>query len=202
MNTWPLRSRRGMMGVVNRPRQGDDEVRSVPKKRPRAARKQRTREHIIADLSAHHVEGHILRCGFTAERVVHDYGVDLYMTTYNAQGEVENDFVLFQLKATDRLKRTSDNAAVALRLERADLDWWLVETFPVILVIYDAPADVAYWLYVQAHLENTKGASTSRGKSVTVHIPLTNVLTEDAINHFARAKAAVQAQTKGVRHHE
>jgi hypothetical protein len=65
-----------------------------------------TREHIIADLSAHHVEGPIVRCGFTAERVVHDYGVDLYMTTYTAQGEVENDVVLFQLKGTDQLMRT------------------------------------------------------------------------------------------------
>jgi hypothetical protein len=173
----------------------------VAKKRPRAERKKRTREHIIADLSAHHVEGHILRCGFTAERVVHDYGLDLYMTTYTAHGEVENDFVLFQLKATDRLKRTSDNSAVMFRLEKADLDWWLVETFPVILVIYDAQADVAYWLYVQAHFKEPEGV-LSRGKSVTVHIPITNVLNEDAIRHFTAAKSAVQAQTKGVRHHE
>jgi hypothetical protein len=153
-------------------------------------------------LSAHHVEGHILRCGFTAERVVHDYGVDLYMTTYNAHGEVENDFVLFQLKATDRLQWTSDDSAVMLRLETTDLHWWLVETFPVILVIYNAQADVAYWLYVQAQIEKPHGLSTGRGKSVTVHIPITNVLNEDAIRHFAAAKAAVQAQTKGVKHHE
>jgi hypothetical protein len=178
------------------------EVGPVPKKRPRTARKKRTREHIIADLSAHHVEGHILRCGFTAERVVHDYGVDVYMTTYTAQGEVENDFVLFQLKATDRLKRTSDRSAIVFRLERADLDWWLVETFPVILVVYDAQADVAYWLYVQAHYEGRKGWPANRGKTVTVHLPMGNVVDEDAIRHFAAAKAAVQAQTKGVRHHE
>jgi hypothetical protein len=174
----------------------------VPKKRPRTGRKIRTSEHVIADLSAHHVEGHILRCGFTAERVVHDYGVDVYMTTYTARGEVENDFVLFQLKATDRLKRTADDSAVVFRLARADLAWWLVETFPVILVVYDAPADRAYWLYVQAHFEGKKGLASGRGKSVTVHIPAVNVLDEDAIRRFAAAKAAVQAQTRGVRHGE
>jgi hypothetical protein len=174
----------------------------VPRKRPNTARKRRTREHIIADLSAHHVEGHILRCGFPAERVVHDYGVDLYMTTYTSHGEVENDFVLFQIKATDRLKRTSDRSAVVFRLERADLDWWLVETFPVILVIYDAKADRAYWLYVQSHFERSTGSPASHGKFVAVHIPIANVLDEEAIRHFAEAKAAVQAQTKGVRHHE
>lgn len=174
----------------------------MPKKRPQRARKTRTRAHIIADLSAHHVEGHILRCGFTAERVVHDYGVDLYMTTYNAQGEVDNDFVLFQLKATDHLKVTPESSAVVLRLDRLDLDGWLVETFPVILVIYDAQADVAYWLYVQAHFEARQGLPSGHAKSVTVHIPTANVLDEAAIRHFAAAKAAVQAQTKWVRHHE
>jgi hypothetical protein len=176
------------------------EVGSVAMKRRKPARKKRTREHIIADLSAHHVEGHILRCGFTAERVTYDYGVDVYMTTYTAQGEVENDFVLFQLKATDRVNRTSDNAAVVFRLARADLDRWLVETFPVILVVYDAQADRAYWLYVQAQFERRQRMPTSQRKSVTVHIPIANVVDADAIRHFAAAKAAVQAQTKGVRH--
>ena len=31
-------------------------------------RKRRTREHIITDLSVHHVEGHVLRCGWVVER--------------------------------------------------------------------------------------------------------------------------------------
>jgi hypothetical protein len=57
-------------------------------------------------------------------------------------------------------------------------------------------------LYIQAHFEETKGTSPRPGKSVTVHIPVTNVLNEDAIRRFAAAKAAVQVQTKGVRHHE
>src|SRR5438552_8139828 len=122
---------------MGRSRVGDVEKGVVRRNRPKPARKKRTRGHIIADLSAHHVEGPILRCGFTAERVVHDYGVDLYMTTYTAQGEVENDVVLFQLKGTDRLLRTPNGSEVVFRLDRADLDWWLAETFPVILVVYD-----------------------------------------------------------------
>jgi hypothetical protein len=62
--------------------------------------------------------------------------------------------------------------------------------------------DVAYWLYVQAHFEARKGWPANRGKTVTIHLPMANVLDEGAIRHFAAAKAAVQAQTKGVRHHE
>ena len=88
------------------------------KKPPRPVRKRRTREHVIADLAVHHVEGHVLRCGFTVERVVHDYGVDLYLTTYNAAGEVESGLVLLQLKATDHLRRTADGTAILFRIER------------------------------------------------------------------------------------
>lgn len=174
----------------------------MPKKRPKAARKRRTRQHIIADLGAHHVEGYILRCGFTAERVSHDYGVDLFMFTYNADGEVENDFVLFQLKATDQLKWTSDQSAVVFRLDRADLDWWLAETFPVILVLYDAQTDVGYWLYIQAHFGQKKAPLPGWGKSVTVQIPRQQVVNADAIRRFAAAKASIQAEMKGVKHHE
>jgi hypothetical protein len=59
----------------------------MPGKVPKRGRKRRTREHVLADLSVHHVEGPILRCGFAAERVRHDYGVDLYMTTYRLRQE-------------------------------------------------------------------------------------------------------------------
>jgi hypothetical protein len=37
-------------------------------------RKRRTRQHVIADLSVHHVEGFVLAEGHTAQRVERDYG--------------------------------------------------------------------------------------------------------------------------------
>jgi hypothetical protein len=45
-------------------------------------RKRRTREHVIADLSVHHVEGFILEEGHTAQRLDSDYGYDLVLFTY------------------------------------------------------------------------------------------------------------------------
>jgi hypothetical protein len=146
------------------------------------------------------VEGPILRCGFTAERVVHDYGLDLQMTTYDRNGEVESESVQFQLKATDHPRHTPDGTAVVFRVEQGALDFWLQQTFPVILVVYDARAEVAYWLYVQAHFAGEKRSRGKDGK--TVHIPTANVLDEAAIRRFAAAKAAIHQQTKGVRHHD
>jgi hypothetical protein len=121
------------------------------------------------------------------------------MTTYDSNGEVESDWVLFQVKATDHLKRTADGGSVLFPVERIDLNRWIAETYPVILVVYDARADVGYWLYVQAHFANRRlRAGTSA--TVTAHIPAANMLDEAAIRRFAVAKAAIQKQTKGVRH--
>jgi hypothetical protein len=94
----------------------DAEVEAtLPRERRGTARKRRTRQHVIADLGVHHVEGPILRCGFTAERIAHDYSLDLYMTTYAADGQAETDWVLFQVKATEHLKRTADGESVIFR---------------------------------------------------------------------------------------
>lgn len=40
-------------------------------------RKKRTREHVLADLSANHVERVALSCGYAVDRVWNDYGLDL-----------------------------------------------------------------------------------------------------------------------------
>ncbi len=61
---------------------------AVAKGKP-ISRKRRTREHVIADLSVNYVERQVLLCGFTVERRWHDYGFDLFMNTYDPNGEIE-----------------------------------------------------------------------------------------------------------------
>lgn len=150
-------------------------------------RKRRMREHVIADLSVNHVERFILRCGWTAERTRHDYGIDLFMQTYNASGETESGWVRFQLKATDNLRRSVDGKVIPLRLEWRDLLFWLNERQPVILVLYDAQGDRAFWLYVQEYFRQLQWkARTAAAATITVHIPAGNILHEAAIQLFAR----------------
>lgn len=150
-------------------------------------RKRRTREHVIADLSVHHVEGFVLRCGWTVERMRHDYGIDLLMQTYNANGEVESGRVLYQLKATDSLKPSADGSVIPVRLEWRDLLFWLNEVKPVILVVYDAHQDRAYWLNVQEYFRGQQWAKRAgSATTVTVHVPTVNALNEEAIRLFAR----------------
>ena len=104
----------------------------MPRHQP-ANRKRRTREHIIADLSVNFVERQALLCGHSVERWLHDYGIDLLLRTFSANGQVESGAIYFQAKATDHLKRVADTY-VAVTIKRADLRAWLTEPFPVILV--------------------------------------------------------------------
>jgi hypothetical protein len=109
----------------------------------KAARKRRTREHIIADLSINHVERVVLRSGHTVERFWHDYGFDLLLYTYDNNGEYENGDVRLQVNATDNLNRTT-GGTISWRLEWAHLRHWLNEPMPVILIVYHATHDEAF----------------------------------------------------------
>jgi hypothetical protein len=165
-------------------------------------RKRRTRSHIIADLSVNHFERHALLCGYTVERVEHDYGVDLILYTYDANGEPESDAISIQMKATDHLTILEDQQTIAFVVEQADLDSWLAQTMPLILILYDAVAEIAYWLYIQAYFTRQLGFDVARtGKTVTVHVPKSNVVDQAAIRRFAEFKADVARQTKGAVHH-
>ena len=114
-------------------------------------RKRRTRAHVIADLSANHVERHVLLAGYTVEHIHKDYGYGMTMSTYDPNGQIENGQVLIQLKATDHLRTTARGRAAACRVDVADLATWRHEWVPVILILYDASIDRAHWLCVQKH---------------------------------------------------
>ena len=162
------------------------------------ARKKRTRQHVIADLSVNHIERYALRCGFSAERVQHDYGIDLVLFTYSGDGEIEPGQVYVQLKATDNLNVLQDRQTIAFPVKRSDLELWLREPMPYILVIYDAQADIAYWVYVQAYFEQMTDFSLERaGDIVIVHLHRARVVDEDAVRRFARYKNSILQQLDG-----
>jgi hypothetical protein len=161
----------------------------MARQRRATERKCRTREHVLADLSANYVEKQGLLCGFAVSRVPLDYGIDLMLQTFNRRGEVENGWIPFQLKGTDRVKLVGGGRAVSCRIERADLRHWLREWEPVILALYDARADLAYWLYVRGYFAGRTGFDVNRAaERVSVSIPRGNVLNREAMQGLARPK--------------
>jgi hypothetical protein len=178
--------------------------RALGKKKRLSLRKRRTREHVIADLSVNHVERHALLSGCTVERMVHDYGIDLLLFTYNRVGEIEEGQVFLQLKATEHLKVHSDGTSIAVRVEKPDLRHWLEKLLPVILIVYDAQSDVAYWLYVQAYFASQASFSLERvGDRASIRVPRANVVNQAAIRVFGRFRDDILAQVEGrIQHHE
>ena len=165
-------------------------------------KKRRTRQHVIAELSANHVERYALLCGFSAERVEHDYGIDLILFTYDDNGEIENGQIFIQLKATESLRVLGDQETISFSVEHSDLELWLKEPMPCMLVMYDALADEGYWQYVQAYFENLADFDLAQaGETVTIHLPKDNVVDQNAIHAFARYRDAVLSQLQRVIRH-
>jgi hypothetical protein len=165
----------------------------LPKQPLHPPRKRRTREHVLADLSANHVEKCALECGFAVERISKDYGLDLAVFTFDELGLLEGGVIWVQLKATDHLKTTRDGQSVLVRIDRRDLLAWIAEVNPVFLVVYDAVSDRAYWLYVQSYFGDQQAFAKLRGKTVSIDVPKTNLVGAKAMREFARAKAAIRA---------
>jgi hypothetical protein len=144
----------------------------------------------------------ILLCGFSVERVIHDYGIDLLLSTHDRRGVIQNGYIALQLKATDSPRFVANGSAVACALDTRDLLHWLSEPWPVILVLYDGGHDRAWWVYVQAYFSDAWAMRPSDERhSVTVHLPVENVLDPIAVRQFSRYRAAVLRQIgRAIRH--
>jgi len=143
-------------------------------------RKRRTRQHVIADLGVHHVEGLILAEGHTAERVACDYGYDLVMTTYDSHGYIEPNQVYFQIKGSETLKSVA--GAYVCDIDIRDYNLWLHEQTPVVLVLFDVARDIAVWEDIQRYFLREETRKPQRGaRWVRVSIPEHHVMSRSAI---------------------
>lgn len=93
-----------------------------------------------------------------------------------------------QLKATDHLKTSRDGRSALVGVERRDVLSWMRELYPVILVLYDAARDLAYYLVIADYFAGANVFVRLKGATVTVPVPLDNVVSEQAIRHLARLK--------------
>jgi hypothetical protein len=153
-------------------------------------RKQRTREHVIADLSVNHVERLALEQGHTAQRVASDYGYDLVMWTFDGRGYVEPGSVLIQIKAAEVLPTVGEE--YTFDADVRDYNLWMREETPVILILYEATRRRAYWLFIQDYFASVS-ARRPRGESKTirVRVPKSQTLTRrsiDAIRNFKNGR--------------
>jgi hypothetical protein len=159
-------------------------------------RKQRTRQHVIADLSVHHLEGFVLEEGHTAQQLQRDYGYDLLMFTYDERGYVEPGFVSLQVKAAESLQ--SAGPEYAFDLDVRDYNLWMAEKMPVVLVLFDASRRRAYWLAVKEYFREDATRQPRKGaKTVRVHVAGRQRLNRRAIGKMRELKNRLHARVKG-----
>jgi hypothetical protein len=152
-------------------------------------RKRRTRAHVIADLSVHHVEGFILEEGHTPYRLTPDYGYDLVLFTHDEQGYLEPGSGYIQLKAAEQLRAA--RSAYVFDLDIRDYNLWMLEEVPVILILFDASRRRAYWVGVQDYFNTDVARQPRKGaKTVRVRVPARQPVNRRAVatwRHLIRA---------------
>lgn len=159
---------------------------------------------MIADLSVNYVEKFVLLCGHTVEKISSDYGYDLILCTYSDDGELENGNIYLQLKATDNIRLTGNGQFVSFALKKKDLNTWLSEPLPVMLIVYDATRDCAYWLYIQEYFESIENFDIHRvRKYQSVSIPVRNRVSRNSVKKFVKFKKNIlkQIYKSRIKHH-
>jgi hypothetical protein len=159
-------------------------------------RKRRTRQHVIADLSVHHVEGFILEEGHTTQRLGSDYGYDLIARTFDDQGYIEPGAIYFQFKARATLEVSRTDLVYDLDIR--DFNLWIREEAPVILVLYHGVRRRAVWLPIQNYfLEDLSRLPTKGRKTVRVRIPGRQIVNCMAIRKMREIKQKRILTAKG-----
>jgi hypothetical protein len=168
-----------------------------------AERKRRTDEHPRADVAVKVVQLAIARAGYVSivGEQGSDYGVDLTVRTFDDDGYAENGAFHIQVKAVTRTKPLADGFTIAYGLDRRDPAHWLSEPDPVILVVYDATADKAHWVYVQRYFANRGFTLRDAGERVTIRLDLRDVFDLSAVREIGRLNRLLRQRSAGRIHH-
>jgi hypothetical protein len=150
-------------------------------------KKRRTRQHIIEDLGLNHVEKQVLLAGNVLRRFgEYDYGYDGMIDTFNDDGETENLSFKFQLKSTDSIKFSSVNKGFIVDLSKRDLELWINNPHPVLLILYDAQNDKAYFADLQTYFNENRLLLKNVHKFVRVFLQPQSVLNQIAIQKLQK----------------
>ena len=152
-------------------------------------RKRRTRQHQIEDLSYNFVECQVLEA-FCMFRFYfgRQYSYDATIETFGKNGEAENGLYYVQVKATEHLHYSRKNKGYELRLDIRDLDLWINEASPVLVVLYDALKKRAFYVHLQSYFEKHRELLKSIHKTKTVFIPVKNRFKPQVVKDFQRIK--------------
>ena len=150
-------------------------------------KKLRTRKHIIEDLGLNHIERQILLSGNILKRNQdNDYGYDGMINTFDEIGQIDNLSFLVQLKSTDFIELSPQKAGFIVDLSKRDLELWLRSKSPVLLILYDAQGDIAYFVDLQTYFNENRLLLKNVRKFVRIFIPTKSVFNSSAVKELQK----------------
>jgi uncharacterized protein DUF4365 len=167
----------------------------VPKKR--SASGPRPRKHIIASQSRNFVERFFVYKDHLVDSPREDYGIDLVATTFDRRGYPEAGNILFQLKASDKVRYSSDGSYISFSIEVKHYRYWMKQIMPVFLIVYDAKKVVAFWVHIQAYFDVNKKPK-KKAKNITIRLPARNKFGMRAVDHMRNKKNEKVTALSGV----
>ena len=123
---------------------------------------------------------------------------DLMVKTYDGSGQIEAGYLFCQLRASDSVSYVDGGKGVSVAVDRRDLNVWVDEVYPVILVVYDAARDRAFWFHVQSNLESLGGIDRLKMSAFkSVRLKTRNRVSVKSVRRFADIKNEISARRKG-----
>ena len=150
-------------------------------------KKFRTRQHIIEDLGLNHIQRQILLSGNILRRFSeNDYGYDGMIDTFNERGEAENLSFKIQLKSTDNIHLSLQKEGFSIDLSKRDLELWLDNVYPVLLILYDAQGEITYFVDLQTHFKENRLLLQNVRKFVRIYLPQISVFDKVIIQELQK----------------
>ena len=115
-----------------------------------------------------------------------DYGYDGMIETFNELGERQNQLFMIQLKSTDSLQQSPQNGGFIVDLSRCDLELWLQNRLLVLLILYDAQEEVAYFTDLQTYFNENKLSLNNVRKFVRIYLPPQSIFNKMAIQELQK----------------
>ena len=149
--------------------------------------KLRTRQQIVEDLALNHIEKQILLSGNVFKRDIdNDYGYDGVINTFDEQGQLDNLTFMIQAKSTDGIQSPPPKAGFRVDLSKQDLERWLSIGLPVLLILYDAQGDKAYFTDLQDYFNENRHLLKNVRKFVKIFLSPKSVFNKSAIQELQK----------------
>ena len=149
--------------------------------------KLRTRQQIVEDLALNHIEKQILLSGnILKRRGDMNYGYDGAIQTFDEEGRINNLSLMILLTSTDLVQLSPKKVGFVVDLSKQDLEHWLNTEMPVLIILYDAQKDIAYFTDLQTYFNENRHLLKNVRKFVKIFLSPKSVFNNEAIQELQK----------------